>query len=496
MIKEKIAEWLGIKPQVIIKEAKRIIERNLREKETGPGFRSSSYGWDNRDMLPTDYVSLHKEVWRLWCTSPLAEQYINLITNHILGNGMVVKFDNKRVQTLFDDFWNDPENGFGIKYLKGAHIGKRLFSLCQELFLYGEQYIAFFDNDLVKYPLIAQIDPLIIEKVVTDPKNYERELAYVLTRPAGANKHRTYLNINASMEDLLAAFPNGVISYTAINKGTNYNIRDLDIMSSAKVLHTAINSVSNQTRGRSILASKVDWIDAVEDSLFDTKRRIQFLSAFVWDVELEGASEDEVEDRALFIKENPPKPGTVRVHNEHEKWAAVTPNLNESSMTKDLRQLKLHCIQGFPEHWFAEGGNANRATAVAMGDPAIRMLAALQHQFNFLISSIISYVIEGAAKKGHFGKSYAEKLNYILQMPDISTVDNKDVATAAFQFSQAMEKAIANNYIDREDANKLMARILGEELDLPEEDKTPEVPVVVAPPVDNTKPVDKGGSGK
>jgi len=121
-----------------------------------------------------------------------------------------------------------------------------------------------------------------------------------------------------------------------------------------------------------------DWIDAYEKLLYGEVERAGFLRSFLWDVTLKDASQEDVDARARAI--SPPRPGSVRIHNESEEWRAVTPDLKSEDTTALGRFFRNHILggAGMPEHWYGGGGDVNRATAAEMGDPTFKSLAMRQ----------------------------------------------------------------------------------------------------------------------
>lgn len=82
--------------------------------------------------------------------------------------------------------------------------------------------------------------------------------------------------------------------------------------------------------------------------------RAGFLRAFLWDVMLKGATPEEVVERARKI--TPPRPGSVRVHNDAEEWKADAPSLNQSDLAEGARLFRNHILGGqtIPEHWYGD----------------------------------------------------------------------------------------------------------------------------------------------
>ena len=64
----------------------------------------------------------------------------------------------------------------------------------------------------------------------------------------------------------------------------------------------------------------------------------------------------------------PPEPGSVIIHNESEIWSAVKPEISANDVESDGRAIRLMISAGagLPEHYLADGGNANRAAAAEM----------------------------------------------------------------------------------------------------------------------------------
>jgi hypothetical protein len=91
----------------------------------------------------------------------------------------------------------------------------------------------------------------------------------------------------------------------------------------------------------------------------------------------------------------------VLFHNEVEEWKAVQPQIGAADVRDDGRALRLMIAvgAGMPEHYLAEGGNANRATAAEMGLPAIKRFQRRQEYFR--------QVSQARSRCGHHSPSAA-----------------------------------------------------------------------------------------
>ncbi len=131
-------------------------------------WRRLSDNWYQKDVIPSTYLEIHNQCYEAYNANPVANYVVEITTNFVLGTGISVAATNKRVQRVLDAFWQDPDN----------HMPTRVFSLCTELSLYGEQFIRFFVNKYDGTVKIAQIDPSLIDQIETDPDNIERALRF------------------------------------------------------------------------------------------------------------------------------------------------------------------------------------------------------------------------------------------------------------------------------------------------------------------------------
>src|SRR5437899_4860065 len=181
-------------------------------------WRPLSGGWSDKDVLPSTYLEIHNQCFEAYGSNPLARQAIEITTSMVLGSGLKMVASSPRVQRLLDRFWHDPDN----------HMDMRVYSLCTELALYGEQYIRIFVNPMDGTVKIGQIDPSTIDEVATDPNNVERPLRF----------HQR----DDSVE------------------GTWFE-------AGAEVVQFAINKVSNAKRGQSDLETMLVWLHRYKDWL-------------------------------------------------------------------------------------------------------------------------------------------------------------------------------------------------------------------------------------
>src|SRR5690349_1432829 len=137
-------------------------------------WRRLSDNFYQKDVIPSTYLEIHNAVYEAYRANPLAFAIIELTTSFVLGEGITVSANNRRVQQIIDRFWYNPEN----------HMEERIYNLCTELSLYGEQFIHYFVNQYSGDVVIRQIDPSLIDEIETDPEDVETQRRFH-RRPLG-----------------------------------------------------------------------------------------------------------------------------------------------------------------------------------------------------------------------------------------------------------------------------------------------------------------------
>src|SRR5579859_2523849 len=252
-------------------------------------WRRLSDNWYMKDVIPSTYLELHNLCYEAYNANPLAFAIIEITTSFVLGKGVTVAASQPEVQHILLDFWNDPDN----------HMETRIYALCTELALYGEQFIRFFVNPYNGRVKIRQIDPSIIDEIETDPDDIETVLRF----------HRRPVGPSAMQPGDPAP----------LRPGAQQNFEGEWFMAGQEMLQFTINKVSNAKRGKSDLATLLPWLRRYKDWLTDRVRINKYKGAFLWDVQLNGADRKAIERKKAEYS-RPPEPGSILVHNESETW--------------------------------------------------------------------------------------------------------------------------------------------------------------------------------
>jgi hypothetical protein len=396
-----------------------------------------------RDLAPLTQMRMQRIAHFLWESNLLANRLIELPTAFLLAEGvkLLAKNDTDN-QAALDRFWTDPINEMDLKLPKKV----------RELALFGEQCYPTFVNAQDGAVRLGYLDPALIETIVMDPDNSEQPIGVVTTKNKKGVARRYRVTINGPEE-----------VFTQRTQGIRKTFGDGD------AFYFRINDLSAGTRGRSDLLAQADWLDAYDQFMFGEVDRYAFLRAFVWDVTLTGATETEVKKRASEI--SPPRPNSVRVHNDSEKWDAVAPNLQAGDLANGARLFRNHVLGGasIPEHWFGGGGDVNRATASEMDTPTLKIYSMRQRFLKHMFESIGRYVLlKKAEAEGQTADFSKAEWKVEAEFPELAAGDTSKYAAAMQALVTAVGIAIDRKLITMVTAVRIInsaASQLGIELD-------------------------------
>jgi hypothetical protein len=393
----------------------------------------------NKDVVPGTYLEIHNQCYEAYNANPLAFAIIELTTSFVLGEGVTVTARNRAVQQVLDAFWHDPQN----------KMDERIYGLCTELALYGEQFIHFFVNKYDGSVVIRQVDPSLIDEIETDPEDIEQPLRY----------HRR--PVRQGIGEIASDNSHAVIHHLVDTQGDWFQAGE-------EIIHFAINKVSNAKRGKSDLATLLPWLRRYKDWLTDRVRINKFKSTFLWDVRLTGADKKAI-DRKKMEYAFPPEPGSVILHNEAEQWSAVEPHIEANDVSQDGRQIKLMVAVGamLPEHYLSDGDNGNRATAAEMSLPTLLKFKRRQRIVKYMLRSILDRVLLEAQKAGKIGPRTDTR--YEITFPEIDSGEHHTLAQGMSWLVPALQTAHSQGWISNETAMRIMFEFCGEEVNIHEE---------------------------
>lgn len=277
----------------------------------------------------------------LWRSNPVAKRGIQNLRSFVTSEGFAVRATaadeskRKRVQRYLDMWWR--ENRWELM------LKKRIETLSVD----GELFFWIAPPDSRGMRKLCYILPEHVKSVQRDGLDAERLDKVILSPPLEfeyqGKKHRK-AELSIADED----HPDG------------------------ECLILQINSLSGQTRGLSDLLVVADHLDGLDTLLNTEIERVQFQRSYAWFVEIDSEDESKViAARDNIRKLGPPGPGSVHVHAKSEQWDPKSPRLHLEDSVAFIKMVLVLCFGGLymPEHYFASGGDVNKATSQQMDTP-------------------------------------------------------------------------------------------------------------------------------
>ena len=413
------------------------------------GFRRVSSTADQMNLNPLDQNTLLKIVRALYYMNPGARRMIGIPVDYgfkVLVRAIEGK-SHHRLQDIIDSFWNNPLNDMP------RYIGQ----LLERFDLDGELLLPVKVNPQNGFVRISYEEPSEINKINAFSED-KRLVDTVEMVRHGRLKAKVY-NIIRLQDDPESGVEIGSEAQGNLKQVNTYNKR----MGNAFYFRQC-NLITG--RGRPPLEPVVDWLDAHDHALFDQLRNVSLQSAYVWDVELTGAGEAMINKRREeILKAGIPKPGSINVHNENEKWEPKSPQLEARVATDLLVQVRKYYGMGMSlsETWVAASDDVNRATAIISDNPPLRSLERKQFMEEMIIRDIIEFVIDQAIIHGELilNEDDPHIRDFEVVLPELNKSDDKAKAEALKILSEVALLAEEAEIADKETLRSLFYKVTG-----------------------------------
>ena len=462
-----------------------------------PGFASGQIdpdehewrpvGRDQRklDLSPEDWEAHVIQSYWQWFSNPMARRIIQITRDFTLGAGGIgYECDDDIVASWVDEHWSDARNDWGTKQ----------FDRVQDMFLFGELIMPAFVKATTGRTRLGYIFPTQVERVETDPGNADRVTHIVLKDKFLEGDSQATALEDQSVRHI-GDRRHGFVDPPGPRLQKRLKVIELDDNPASKtygrlvgdVFYFAINKTGAGVRGTSDLLPLNEWLDSLDAIMLNRADDRRLQSAFVWDVELEGADQNDI-DRWHKQHMQGPRPNQVLVHNERERWDVVSPNLNSGDAETDIRMLRQHILSGagYPETWFADTANSNRASATEAGVPTFKQLQLRQLIVRTVFEKILRFVVD---QKRIALPSVAKRVESFEVRVNIPQVERRDTAVQVgtlASWTQTVSTAEDRGYIRPNTARRafaFMASQVGFEID-PEEEAEPDDDLVPDPDVE------------
>lgn len=388
--------------------------------------------YDHERMLQ---VSLY-----LYRFNPLAHRSVELMRDYVVGGGVRVEAKSPVIQSCIDKFWRNPTH----------NLDRFLPLLAFELSLYGEVTAPVTVNEYNGDVELAYISPFQVQDVHLDPTNLLRFDKVVLQSAdqPGMSKELKVIHVERDAEAKLRT--------QDLNSPSTYNRRVGDCF------YFAVNRVGDASRGLSDLLAAADFIDCLDQLIFNSLERMTHEAGWIWDVEMRGADDPTIRAKIAELESKPPRPGAFLVHNEWVKWQPMEVGLKAENITDEAMLIRNYALggMGIPVHFFSEPATAGRAIAESMAAPAYQSLSARQSEVEGFLREILNFVIDQKIIHGIIDKDVDTGLDII--MPKISLRNLQRTGGAMNRITQALDTAQKNEWIDAELGKRIFGALLGQ----------------------------------
>lgn len=435
-------------------------------------WRPLGAGRDKIDLSPDDWErSVIQSYWQ-WFSNPVARRIIQITRDFTLGaGGIEYDAENDTVRGWLEDHWSDSCNSWDLKQ----------FERVQDLFIFGELILPAFVKKSSGRVRLGYIFPTNVERVETAPGNPDRVTHVIL-------KDR----VAATATDGTEAIPlkdrrdrHGFEEPDAPGLPRRLKVIDVDDDPRSPtygrlvgdVFYFAINKTGGSLRGTSDLLPLNEWLDGLDRIMLNRMDDRILQSAFIWDVKLEGAQQNDIdawEDRHAKA----PRPNQVIVHNEQETWEVKSPNLNSSDAEVDIRMLRQHILSGagYPETWFADTANSNRASATEAGVPTFKQLQLRQLFIRKMFERILRFVVDQKRIALPMLARRVDSFEFSVNVPQVERRDTAMQVGTLASWTTTLSAAEDRGYIRPDTARRgfaFMASQIGFDID-PDEEAEPE----------------------
>lgn len=434
------------------------------------GFRRISAG--NFDLSPVEYDKMISVCVWLWQRNPLAKRFVEDVKDAIIGEGISYKkTGHKQTDKILEAFWWDKDNNWDLK----GEIRAR------ELGLMGEMIPTAFVSKQTGAVRLGYINPNDVKQVGYNKDNKEEALEVLLKTSTTRPEEKKYPVIRRDRNGTLGEAQKKKFreskDYEEKEVGRQFDTEGRLMGDQTKVgtnepvgvFYFAVNKLRSQTRGISDLWIVADWVDVYDKILFDMADREALIKAFIYDITMEGATPAQCRAKVAALMLNPPTAGSFQVHNEKEKWQAVTPNINAKDTAVVANLIKGMATTGvrLTNTWYGEGDSKERSGKAQeqMTKPTTMMLRQRQKYLKYAIEMMLDFALDQAILASHLKYESDEEEREVRAkvgavMPEISQEDSEKVSDVISKVTTALVTAQTQAWITGEDAAKVFTMIL------------------------------------
>jgi hypothetical protein len=419
-------------------------------------------GQQRRDLAPISHDKMRELALFMRRENGMAKRFEEILVDFTAGSEPAPQTEDPDLQEILDVFWDDPINCLRV-------FGRELSGQLRTI---GEQCVTLHHKSTDGHLRLGYLSPELIDRVMTMPGNV-RHRAEVWTKQGATGERLVYRIIlpGETVEDVYGTMLNRARQNLPISRTPGLRAKGVEMSLPDKqeydgtCMYFAVNVLSDATRGISDLFPDADLMRAFKTVVFNAAERAELLNRLGFDVMVKGQNDPkELQKIATVVKAAFSKTGGAFAHNdavEVTPWAA---DLKSSDMEVLTKVVKLAILGnwGFPLHWFADGGEANLATAGEMGGPTIRKLKSAQTTVRMMLRSLLDWQVQLKRALTNELSGIDEDVEFDVLLPDIASKDTARQSAELGQVTSALSLAVMEQFVTHKSAGLLWQRRVSE----------------------------------
>ena len=330
-----------------------------------------------RDLNPMMHERMQQVCYFLAVTTPFGKRIVEILDGYTVGHGLRVTAKDPDVQEVLLKFWNDPVN----------NMDQTCHAWTNELTIFGELTTPAVRNLVDGTVRMGYVDPMKVEGIQFGELQTEQG-GMPITMPVAVRLRRQVGEVEGKLLQIIRRDEDAASGNYASMQG--------------QCFYFSINKVKSASRGFSELFSLADWIDVLDQMIFDFADKVRFLNAYIWHYIVQGADDKTVSKFRDDLTKNPVRQGGIQVTNDKVTIEAKTPDFKGADMAAGADMVKNYGIggAGLPDWFFGDSGSGNRSTADEMNGPTGKKIGARQDHLISCVSEVLDFVIESAIEAG------------------------------------------------------------------------------------------------
>lgn len=424
------------------KSVKQTVKHSLYDEDLLESFRDEYYGFRRlrgsvylQDIMPIDKIYMSRVARALFYTSPVAKKVVMTPIIWYFSGGLNIISKNKRIAKIAKEFVDI--------YERIIHDMLIAFMLDGELVV----PILVLKNKLIEY---GYVDGLSISMVNFDKKNaiFPDEIIHTIDR-----RDEATMPVPSSDTHTLKVLRNNIITEEIYN-GNDY------------CFYFRANNLPSY-RGRSFIEQLIDVIYNYDQYIADIIVQNQLMGSVLWDITMNGASKDEIDNRRNELMRNPPPPGSFIVHNENETWTLVEKKYHGEAQRIDSDILLRHIALGS----FLDLNWLGVTTREETYFQTTKFFEYIFHTYNHIIETLFRNYLLAYKFAGLLPKSLDER-DFEISNASHNVLLFKQTAITFVQLSNGLKVATDNGWVSEETAKKILHEALNVYADNFETQKT------------------------